>query len=424
MSWVEIKAANERRAAIAVKMQGIINTAKAESRELKPEEESRFSAHEVEAAGITKEIDRLGRVEGINEQIRSNPTGIPGRDAIGAVAIMPDNTSEHRALRPGESTNAYLASRGVPDDSGGLTFGRYVRAMAIGPKNAEEKRALSEGSDSAGGSTVPTYLFGTLIDLMRPATVCIDAGAQTWALTTNKNVVARVTADPVATWRSENSAVNVSGPTFDSVQFTPHTLAVQVIASRELLEDSVNVEAAVNQCFVRSFSVALDAAGLNGSGSSNQPTGISQTSGIGSVLMGANGAALTSYSPLLQAVKAVETANSKVTSFVCSPRTNYELNSLVDTLGQPLRKPDSIAQIPVRVTTSMPNNLALGSGANLSSIIAGDFRALMFGIRTELRVEVQRELFAGNLQYGFLCYLRADVAVSQPGSFAQVVGIV
>ena len=38
---------------------------------------------------------------------------------------------------------------------------------------------------------------------------------------------------------------------------------------------------------------ALDAAILNGSGSSGQPTGIRNTSGIGSVAMGTNGAAIT-----------------------------------------------------------------------------------------------------------------------------------
>ena len=59
-----------------------------------------------------------------------------------------------------------------------------------------------------------------------------------------------------------------------------------------------------------------------------------------------------------------------------------------------------------------------------SEIILGDFSNLYIGIRTALRVEVLRETFAGNFQYGFLAFLRADVAAVHEEAFCRITGII
>jgi HK97 family phage major capsid protein len=56
-------------------------------------------------------------------------------------------------------------------------------------------------------------------------------------------------------------------------------------------------------------------------------------------------------------------------------------------------------------------------------VIMGDFTELYLGVRSELRVEVLREKYADALQYGFLAWLRMDVAVAHAASFAKLIGI-
>jgi HK97 family phage major capsid protein len=74
--------------------------------------------------------------------------------------------------------------------------------------------------------------------------------------------------------------------------------------------------------------------------------------------------------------------------------------------------------------TKIPLNQVQGaSGAVCSSIIIGDFTQRYMGIRSGMRIEVLKELFAGNLQYGLLAHLRMDVQVAQPKSFAVLKGI-
>src|SRR5207247_8818606 len=131
------------------------------------------------------------------------------------------------------------------------------------------------------------------IDRLRAAVVTMRAGARTIPLTSDKTTVARLLTDPAAAWRSENGAVASSDPTFDGVVFTPRSLAVVTPVSRELLEDSINIEDMLTLAFVRSFAAELDRVALQGTGTPPQPKGVQNASGIGAVTMGVNGAAPT-----------------------------------------------------------------------------------------------------------------------------------
>jgi len=44
-------------------------------------------------------------------------------------------------------------------------------------------------------------------------------------------------------------------------------------------------------------------------------------------------------------------------------------------------------------------------------------------IRSGMRIEVLKEHFADNLQYGFLAHLRMDIQVAQPKAFSVLKGI-
>ena len=65
-------------------------------------------------------------------------------------------------------------------------FGDYIAGMVGASNRADVKAALSEGTDSSGGYSVPSELLAEVIDDMRAATVCIQAGARTVPLTTDQ----------------------------------------------------------------------------------------------------------------------------------------------------------------------------------------------------------------------------------------------
>lgn len=305
-----------------------------------------------------------------------------------------------------------------------IGFGEYVKAMVAGTNRQEIRNALTEGTDSAGGYTVPTHLMSQLIDAMRAKTVAVQAGAITIPLETEKTTIARLDSDPQAGWRLERGAVAESDPTFGAVTFTARSLACMVKVSRELLEDSINIDSAIMAAFSGAMAGELDRVALFGQGVAPEPRGIFNTNGVSVVSMGTNGGALANYAKMLDAIYEMEIANANApTAWIMSPRTSRVINGLTDTTGQPLNAPKAVSDIGRLVSSVVPIDQVHGTANNASPIILGDFSQLLIGLRTQLRIEVVRELFSETMEYAFLAHLRADIAVAQPKAFAIIKGV-
>lgn len=304
-------------------------------------------------------------------------------------------------------------------------FGEYVAAMVRGTDRVDVRNALSEGTDSAGGYTVPQYLMAQLIDRMRAKSVAIRAGALFVPLDTQQTTIARLVSDPAAGWRAENAAIAESDPTFDAVTFTARSLAVLVKISRELLDDSANIEQALMAAFAGSLAGELDRVSHFGSGTPPEPRGIFNTTNVNSVSMGTNGAQIANFSKLLDCLYENELDNAEpATAMVMHPRSWRTIQGLTDTTNQPLQPPKALADLPQLVTTSVPITQTQGSsGAVCSTIIVGDYTQLLIGMRQDLRIEVLRERYAENHQYAFVAHLRADIALAHPESFCKLIGV-
>ena len=183
-------------------------------------------------------------------------------------------------------TNQQKVARTRSDhELAGLTPGHFMKAMLLGTDDPALRNALSEGSDAGGGYSVPSVVTEGFIDALRAQSVCIKAGAGTAILNSMKTTIATIASDPVPAWRAENAAVTESAPTFGSVVLQARSLAVLVKVSRELVEDSINIEAMLQACLAGALAGELDRVALMGSGTAPEPRGIFNTSGIGSASM-------------------------------------------------------------------------------------------------------------------------------------------
>tara|TARA_R110002074_G_scaffold85055_2_gene188248 strand:+ start:210 stop:1442 length:1233 start_codon:yes stop_codon:yes gene_type:complete len=380
---------------------------------------------EERAAEIEREFDELidhrNKLQG--QMLSQNLRESTERPMHPDVRHAPDGSAaalERAAfkLTPEQRMLDWAESR-APDPYGGLTPGAYLRAMVTGGKDEVERRALAEGSDSAGGYTVPTMLSAQLIDNLRAASVVSRAGARTVPLTSDSHSIAAIASDPVPTWRSENAAVAESDPTFRNVPLTPRSLSVLVRVSRELIEDSLNLETELPRLLSAALATELDRVALLGSGTPPEPRGIASTVGIGTTALGGG---LVAYSPLVTARTGILSANAgAVSAIIMHPRDEGTLVGLTASDGQPLMAPEALRMIPMLTTTAIPTDG--GAGSNESTIIEGNFSHLLIGMRAQIRVEILRERFSDNLQYGFLAHLRADVAVEHAGAFHTITGI-
>lgn len=344
----------------------------------------------------------------------------PNFDGVARNYCGPTESEESTLLAPEQRMSSSIDFSG--SEYRGLRVGDYLRAMVRGASNDVERRALAEGADSAGGYTVPEVLSAQLIDLMRAKNVAIKAGARTIPLTSDTHHIAKVATDPVPAWRAENASINESDPTFTRVSFAPKSLAVLVKVSREIIEDSLNINEELPRILTAALAGELDRAVFLGTGTGNEPSGLDSLSGVQGL---AHDAAITNYAPLVAARRQLMGVNTdSISAFVMHPDVESVFGGLTDTTGQPLSYPpilDRPQPLNMLTTTQLP--VDLGTGTNESTIYCGDFTKLVIGVRSDIRIEILRERYADNHQYGFIAHMRADVQAIQPNNLLRITGV-
>ena len=236
--------------------------------------------------------------------------------------------------------------------------------------------------------------------------------------------IAKLATDPQATWTAENGSVTESDPTFARVDLTAKKLIGITRLSRELAEDSANVNQMLENAFIQAVSLQFDLAGLYGAGTGAIPTGIVNQVGINAISMAANGAAPTNYDKLIDAIYETQLDNAEdPTAMIWHPRTGATLAKLKDGNANPMSIPEMVARVPKLSTTSIPIDETQGTSTDASSVITGDFTQMLIGMRTNLRVELLRETYAANDQFGFIFGMRGDFALAQPTAFCHLAGL-
>ena len=151
-------------------------------------------------------------------------------------------------------------------------------------KLRHEQRDLTVASASGGG-----YLVGTqnmsFIEVLRNRSVAYRMGARRLPGLEGNITIPRHTGAATAVWlANEASTITESAQTFGQLALSPKTVGAYTEISRQLmLQSSPAAEGIVTGDLGAVCAIAYDLAVLSGSGSGGQPTGITNTAGIGSV---------------------------------------------------------------------------------------------------------------------------------------------
>jgi len=313
------------------------------------------------------------------------------------------------------------------DDREHLSIGKMVRGAVTGNwKDAElEQRAMSESVLANGGYALGPELSARVIDRVRNQMQVMRAGATTVPMQTQQMYLARLSGPASASWKVESQPIADSTPTFERIVLTAKTLPVLVKISAELFEDlSPEATATIERELSLTLSLELDRACLRGSGVDPEPTGIRNQSGVTITSLGGSGAT-PNWDNMIDAVAAVRAGNIEPDAILWASRTQQTLDKVKDSQQRYLVPPVSLAEIPRLVTNQIPTNLTAGANTDASEIYVGRWSDLLVGIRTDLRFQVRvlNERYIDNLEYGLLCFIRADTALAHPAAFNVVTGV-
>jgi HK97 family phage major capsid protein len=381
-----------------------------------------------------REAAEVSEIKASAEAISARLPIVDGRLTQGGARFAEDR-DRSEGLKPEERVADWMREHGHIrsggyDEPDRLSFGAMVRGAVTGRWDGAEaeQRALSENALAGGGYLLGPALSSTVIDRVRNKMRTMQAGATTVPLITEQTYMARLAGGtaPVS-WKTEGNAITTSDMTFERITFNAQTLPVIVKISAELFEDlSPEATDTIENEISQALSLELDRACLRGAGTPPEPQGILNQSGVTLTSLGANGAQVSGWDTLTDAVSVVRGNNIEPTAVLWASRTQQSHDKLKDSTGQYLQPPPSIASIPRLSTNQIPTTLTVGSsGAVCSEIYVGQWSSLLVGIRTDMRFQVRAltERYIDNLQYGLLCYLRADVQLAHPSAFTVVTGV-
>lgn len=299
-----------------------------------------------------------------------------------------------------------------------------LRSSVLGD---DGRRDLSVGTPTAGGHTVATDLMGSsFIDLLRNKLALQSLGARVLTDLSGNLAIPRMTGGATSYWVAEGGSPTESQQAFDQVALSPKTLgAFTDIGRRLLLQSSIDVEALVRQDLATVIALAIDLAGINGSGSANQPRGIMQTVGIGSVAGGTNGLAPT-WGNIIDLETAVATANADVGGLAYLTNTKVrgklkQTQKFTGTNGVPVWGEGEAPLNGYRaaVSNQVPSNLTKGSATGIcSAVLFGNFADLIIGMwgGLDLMIDPYTSSTSGTVRV--VALQDVDVAVRHVESFA------
>lgn len=296
---------------------------------------------------------------------------------------------------------------------------------------AAKKKDMVAGTDSAGGFLVPAQVMQEqLIPLLQAEAIAFKMGVTLLTDLVGSPVpINRVKSGTTAYWVSEvPTTITTSDVSLGQIELTPHTLAVHSKMSNRLIRMSTP---AANQLVLRQMrrdcSLAFDAAIFNGTGVSNQPTGVLQTNGISTVTSFGAASANTAYDKLIDIQYKLKLANAMMggLAYAMHPAVTREFQKMKDPTdaSQPkerrLFSEKPIQQVllnyPFYESTQLPTN----------DIVFGDWSQVLIGLWGGMLIKTS-DVAGTNferLQTSILICMDADVGVAQPAAFCNTTGM-
>lgn len=298
------------------------------------------------------------------------------------------------------------------------------RAMAGGRVG---QRDLLVGTPTAGGNLVATDLLASsFIDILVNAMRVMSMGATVLPGLVGNIAIPRATAGSTGYWVAENGAPTESQQAFDQVAMSPKTAGSYVDYSRRLLlQSSIAVEAFVRMDIARTLSLMVDLAAISGTGASNQPRGILNTSGIGSVAGGANGLAPT-WDHIVDLESAVANANAPAGAlgYLTNSKVRGRLKKTQQfsgTNGRAIWEGGELNGYRAEVSNQVPSNLTKGTSSGVcSAIVYGNWSDLLIGMWGGLDIMLDPYAGATAGTKRVIALQDVDVAVRYPVSFAAM----
>lgn len=416
--------------------QAILDKAEAEKRPLTEEELTAFNAHDATMQQWKNQFEHVEKMEATREKFAEpkQPISAPRESGILKAGFNDKEKKQFSIAR------AFYAIANKSWDA--APFEKEVFDSLRAAKAQQTWALDSIGTTTTGGYLVPGEFNTELIELLVAKAILGRLGATMLdGLTGSPLYIPKLTSGATASWIGpDNAQISATDQAVGQLSLTPHKLAAMTKISNTLLRlSNPSAEAMVRNDLMGALSRGFDRAGLWGSGSSYQPTGLLPNGTYASATcnkfeLGDNGDAIA-YADLtrLQMEPEVDNAPETALGWAFNSHIKKQLADLVDTNNRPLLGWDPSGPTPGRTllgepwqsSNQIPSTISKGAGTYLSAIFYGAWSEIIMAQWSNIELSASAE--AGDSfeydQTWVRAILLGDVGVRHAESFCVVADV-
>lgn len=378
-----------------------------------------------ELDALVKELEAANQVEAAEQRAAEQKLDLLQKKAGRSFSLVKfvRELSEGRGLT---GLEAEVAEMGAEEYRRmGLTANGAVVPSAF----LRAAQGQNAGTAVDGGNLVET-MAARYVEALKEKLVVAQLGAT--VLSDLLGEVPVITSAAIsADWGAEGAAASTKKANYAKAVMKPHRNSVNVVVTKDLLrQTSFDVENDLINKITEAHAVLLESAAIAGKGTDNEPKGILNTTGIGSVAMGTNGAAIT-WPKVVELETKVNSVNANRgrMAYLTNAKVFGALKTTekVTGSGRFIMEDAAAGRCNGYVTefsNLVPSNLTKGSGSNLSAMIFGNFQDLYIGQWGGLDIVVDPYTSKKTAEIEICLNAWNDVLVAEPKSFAAIKDIV
>lgn len=290
------------------------------------------------------------------------------------------------------------------------------------------RRDFNVGTPTEAGNLVATEFRGDLfVDILRNNLVMGPLGVKILTgLSSDLDIPKKATGSTLGV-ATEIGALSETAPTTGKITLSPKRHGAFVEYSKQaIIQSSLAIEPLLRDDLLAGSAVLLQDQMINGSGAGANMLGLRNTSGIGSVVGGANGATII-WDHIVDLESACADVNAEpgtVSGYIINTKTRGKLKKTQKGTNLPFIWDNGATPLNdhrAGVTNAMPSNLTKGTSTTCSALLFGsDWSMAVLGIFGAPDVTVDPYTLATSGQVRITINVYADFGVRQSACFAEM----
>jgi len=308
------------------------------------------------------------------------------------------------------------ASLAIEDELQRAPQGFYIPFEIQSAMYTSQQRVMTVGVDADGGFLKGTdHLAGSFIELLRANALMGLLNARFLPGLVGDIDIPRLDGGVAFNWVTEDADATPDDATLGTVAMSPKTVVGEVPISRRLLKQSApSVEAMLMDDMAKGAALAIDLAAFSGTGAAGQPTGVTETAGIGATSIATFATTgFPTFAEIVDFETDVLTANALngTLAYCTTAAISGSMKTTAKDAGSGMFLLDrgEANGYPVHVSTQLA----------AKTILFGNFEDVIIGLWGVLDVEPDKAEKAASGGLVLRVFQDVDVGVRHAGSFSE-----